>query len=72
MQYKDPKSSGSKESAGELASERHSVSAGLEYLAKPNDMCVAKAVPYKEIPQWRAAEMAGLEALAMKNLRATA
>ena len=36
--YKEPTSSGWKESAGELVSDRGSVSAGLQCLAKPNDI----------------------------------
>ena len=44
VKYKEAKSSGSKESAGELASDRDPVSAGLECLIKSNDRCVARAI----------------------------
>ena len=61
VKYKERKSTGSKKSAGELASDRDSVSAGLEYLAKLNDMCVAKAMTHEENPQRCAAKIAGLK-----------
>ena len=46
VKYKEPKSSGSKESAGEL----DPVSAGLECLIKSNDRCVARAITYRGAP----------------------
>ena len=73
LKYKERKSTGSKKSAGELPRDRDSVSAGLECLAKVNDICVAKAMTHEENPHRCAAEMSGLrEALSTLNLRATA
>ena len=66
-------SSGLKKSAGELTSDRDPVNAELsavvEYLAKFNDMCVAKVMKCEEKPQRRAAETAGLkEALSVHSV----
>ena len=65
VKYKEQESSGLKKSAGELTSDRDSANAELsavvEYLAKLNDMCVAKAMTYEEKSQRRAAEIAGLK-----------
>ena len=51
VKSKEPKSSGSKQSTGELASDRDPVSAGLECLIKSNDRCVAKATTYRGAPR---------------------
>ena len=73
LKYKERKSTGSKKSAGELPRDRDSVSARLEYLAKLNDMCVAKAMTHEEKTQRCAAKIAGLKkTLSILNLRAIA
>ena len=65
MKHKEQESSGFRKSADESISDRDSGSAELsavvEYLAKLNDMCIAKVVTYGEKSQRRAAEIAGLK-----------
>merc|ERR1712012_1154399 len=65
VKYKEQKSANLKKSAGELASDRDSsnaeLSAVVQYLAKLNDMCVAKAETYEEKVRRRTAEIAGLK-----------
>ena len=65
VKYKEQESANLKKSAGELTSDRDSsdaeLSAVVQYLAKLNDMCVAKAETYEEKVRRRTAEIAGLK-----------
>ena len=65
VQHIEQQSSGSKKSTDELISDRDSVSTELqavvEWLAKLNDMCVAKAIKSEEKSQKCAAEFSGNE-----------
>eukprot|EP00450_Noctiluca_scintillans_P002421 CAMPEP_0194482150 /NCGR_PEP_ID=MMETSP0253-20130528/4235_1 /TAXON_ID=2966 /ORGANISM="Noctiluca scintillans" /LENGTH=688 /DNA_ID=CAMNT_0039321673 /DNA_START=47 /DNA_END=2116 /DNA_ORIENTATION=+ len=65
VKYKQEESTNLKRSSGELTSDRDSTSAELsavvQYLAKLNEMCVAKAETYSERASRRMAEIAGLK-----------
>merc|ERR1712136_381107 len=65
LENKEQESANLKKSAGELTSDRDSsnaeLSAVVQYLAKLNDMCVAKAETYEEKVRRRTAEIAGLK-----------
>merc|ERR1712064_21522 len=65
VKHKEQESANLKKSAGELTSDRDSsnaeLSAVVQYLAKLNDMCVAKAETYEEKVRRRTAEIAGLK-----------
>ena len=65
MKYKEQESAGLKKSAGELTRDRDSsnaeLSAVVQYLAKLNDMCVAKAETYEEKVRRRTAQIAALK-----------
>ena len=70
MKCEDQESASLEKSAGKLTSDRDftpaELSAVVEYLAKLNDMCVAKADTFGETARRRAAEIAGLrEALSI-------
>ena len=65
VKYKEQESANLKKSASELTSDRDSanseLSAVVQYLAKLNDMCVAKAETYEEKVRRRTAEISGLK-----------
>jgi len=65
VKYKTKEAAGLDKSSSEAVSDRESVQAELdalvEYLAKLNDMCIAKAEPYAETVRRREAELAGLK-----------
>ena len=65
VKYKEQESANLKKSAAELTSDRDSsnaeLSAVVQYLAKLNDMCVAKAETYEEKVRRCTAEIAGLK-----------
>ena len=65
VKYKEQESANLKKSAGELTSDQDSsnaeLSAVVQYLAKLNGMCVAKAETYEEKARRRTAEIAGLK-----------
>jgi len=65
VKYKNKEATGLDKSSTEAVSDREGVQAELdalvEYLGKLNKMCVAKAEPYAERKERRAAEIAGLK-----------
>merc|ERR1719313_558372 len=65
VKYKTKESAGLDKSTSEAVSDRESVQAELdalvEFLAKLDEMCVAKAEPYAERKRRREAELAGLK-----------